>query len=184
MSFIYVGRLDELKGIKVLFEAWNMMGESAPGLMVCGMGPLEKWCKDYIKKNKLANIDMKGKIENTEVKKLIAQSDALILPTLWYEGFPMTIVEAYSVGTPVIGSNVGNVGCLIEDGVTGWKFETGSSQDLVRTVRSIKNYDLSEMHKNSFKRAFTDYSQDNNYKILSLIYSHIQRETKRVYPRH
>lgn len=179
MSFIYVGRLDELKGIKVLFEAWKMMGESAPGLMVCGMGALEEWCKEYIKENKLTSIEMKGKVENSEAKKLIARSEALILPTLLYEGFPMTIVEAYSVGIPVIGSNIGNVGCLIEDGVTGWKFESGSPRDLVRVIRSINNYDLSEIYRNSYKRALTEYSQDNNYRMLFLMYSRIQEYTER-----
>lgn len=166
MSFIYVGRLDELKGIKVLFEAWKMMGESAPELIVCGIGPLEEWCKEYIKENQLTNIDMRGKVENTEAKKLIAQSEALILPTLWYEGFPMVIVEAYSAGTPVIGSDIGNVGCLIEDGVTGWKFEAGSPQDLSRLLKEKKPFsglDIAKHYRDN-------YTEDVNYTKIKAIY--------------
>lgn len=69
--------------------------------------------------HRLNKIEMRGKVSNSEAKKLMSESQALILPDLWYEGFPMTIVEAYSVGYPVIGSNIGNVGCLIEESVTG-----------------------------------------------------------------
>ena len=51
MSFIYVGRLDELKGVRTLFEAWKMMMDNAPELKVCGTGPLEDWCREFIDKH-------------------------------------------------------------------------------------------------------------------------------------
>ena len=58
--FIYVGRLDELKGIKIPFDAWKQMGASAPHLIVCGTGPLEDWCNNFLKDNPDLNIEMKG----------------------------------------------------------------------------------------------------------------------------
>ena len=47
MSFIFVGRLEALKGIEVLFEAWKLMADDAPGLIVCGRGPLDDWCRQH-----------------------------------------------------------------------------------------------------------------------------------------
>ena len=57
------------------------------------------------------------------MRKLVANSKALILPTRWYEGFPMSIVEAYSVGTPVICSVLGNIGNVVKEGIIGCKCE-------------------------------------------------------------
>lgn len=62
------------------------------------------------------------------MKKILANSKALILPTQLYEGFPMSIVEAYSVGTPVIGSNIGNVKSVIEERITGVIFTPTSKK--------------------------------------------------------
>ena len=167
MSFIYVGRLDELKGIKVLFEAWKIMESEAPELIICGTGPLENWCKRYILSHGLRKIEMKGKLPNSEVKKLMSESQALILPTLWYEGFPMTIVEAYSVGCPVIGSDTGNVGCLIEEDVTGWKVDAGDSIGLSQRILHFGIFDRNRI-KDIYKEKYTD---NQNLLRLETIYS-------------
>ena len=50
-QFVFAGRLDKLKGIDFLFEAWKRMGEGAPKLIVCGTGPMEEWCKSFIRQN-------------------------------------------------------------------------------------------------------------------------------------
>ena len=132
-QFVFVGRLEKLKGIDVLFEAWAAMGDAAPKLVVCGSGPMEEWCKEFIAERNISNIQLLGQVDNKTAKELMAHSLALIFPTQWYEGFPMTIVEAYSVGTPVIGPDMGNVGDLIEEGVTGWKYR----DDLISLLEGI-----------------------------------------------
>lgn len=165
MSLIYVGRLDELKGVRILFKAWRLMGANAPQLVVCGSGSLEDWCKGEAVD---LNIKMMGFVDNDEAKRLIGQSNALILPTLWYEGFPMTILEAYSVGTPVICSDLGNAGAVVEEGVTGWKFETGSAEALARAVIHWK--DIREGVK---KEYITKYASEANYKSLKSIYDKV-----------
>lgn len=168
-QYIFAGRLEKLKGIDILFEAWKQMGDSAPALIVCGTGPMEDWCKDFIVKNKLRNIEIRGFVPNIEAKKLIANSKALILPTQCYEGFPMTIVEAYSVGTPVIGSNIGNAGSVIEEGITGAKFEYNSCYSLVDAVRRIPNYEIKIC--STTKATYVEkYSEEQNYQTLEAIY--------------
>lgn len=161
-GFIFAGRLDELKGIKVLIEAWKYLGTNAPHLTICGTGPLEEWC---IEQTKGLNVEMKGFVPNKEVKRLIAHSQALILPTLWYEGFPMSIVEAYSVGTPVICSELGNVGAAVEDNITGWKFTVNDFKELAKKVMEWK--DISDSVFAVYKE---EYSSEANYKRLIEIY--------------
>lgn len=166
--FIYAGRLDSSKGIAVLFEAWRIMGVDGPELTVCGTGPMESWCRAYIEFNSLMNVKLLGRVSNMNTKELIADSKALILPTRWYEGFPMTIVESYSVGTPVIGADIGNVGIIVEEGVTGWKFIPDSVVSLHNAVRRVE--DISE----SVIRVFNErYTSECNYKVLRGIYEQV-----------
>lgn len=168
-QYIFAGRLDELKGIDILFEAWKQMGDGAPTLIVCGTGPMEDWCREFIATNKISNIEMRGFVPNNEAKKLIANSKSLILPTQWYEGFPMTIVEAYSVGTPVIGSDLGNTGSVVEEGTTGAKFEYNSCDSLINAVRRISNYGSGI--SSTTKAIYVErYSEEQNYQILIAAY--------------
>ncbi len=163
-GFIFAGRLDELKGVRILIEAWKLMGVDAPHLTIYGIGPLEEWCATQIKENNL-NAEMNGFAPNELVKEFISKSQALILPTLWYEGFPMSIVEAYSVGTPVICSDIGNAGSVVEEGVSGWKFEPGDSKGLVNKVLNWS--DISKSVKQVYE---SKYTAEENYKRLLEIY--------------
>lgn len=166
-QYIFVGRLDKLKGIDLLLKAWKEMGTSAPVLVICGTGPLESWCRTFIQANAI-NAKMLGFVPNNEARKLIAKSKALILPTQWYEGFPMSIVEAYSVGTPVICSDLGNPGILVDNGITGSKFKANSVDGLITAIKEKK-----DMHKSILLNYDNLYTQETNYNKLVKIYSGI-----------
>ena len=168
-QFIYVGRLEEIKGIDVLLNAWKLLDEDAPELLVCGKGPLEEWAKDFVKENKLSKIKLLGFVPNEQVKKMIGKSKALILPTQVYEGFPMTIAEAYASGTPVIGSDLGNTGSLIENGKTGLKFKHTSAESLAEAVLMVQK------EFEGFPEEFIGlYSAESNYKSMKNIYETIK----------
>lgn len=167
-QFVYVGRLDPLKGIDILLNAWKKVDFGVGNLVICGIGPMREWCDEFIKVNKLENIELLGFVENNLVRKIISESKALILPTQWYEGFPMTIVEAYSEGTPVIGSDIGNTGSLIINGLTGMKFKFNSIEELTSIINSFDKV------KDKFKvRDFytKNYNYNENYNILKKIYT-------------
>lgn len=165
-QFVFAGRLDKLKGIDLLLKAWEKIGEGAPKLIICGIGPLEKWCREFIKKNRI-NADMLGFVSNEKVKKLVANSKALILPTQWYEGFPMSIVEAFSVGTPVICSDLGNAGSIVINGVNGYKFAHRSYNQLIEAIKKI---DIG-IYQKTFDDFQDKYSKEVNYEILREIYN-------------
>lgn len=164
-QFVYVGRLDKLKGVDLLLHAWKKLNVEDWKLVLCGIGPLEEWCKAYIKENSLKNVEFKGFVENARAREIIGKSKALILPTRWYEGFPMTIAESYAVGTPVIGSNLGNAGDLIAEGNTGWKFLPDSVEELVLVLQKAMKQPMI-LKKDQIEK----YSEESNYQLLRNIY--------------
>ncbi len=171
-QYVFVGRIERLKGIDILLQAWrqveNSQGERTPKLIICGTGPMEEWCKNYIEENGLRTVEMRGFIPNRKIGKILAESRALILPTQCYEGFPMTILEAYGVGTPVICSDIGNAGSIVTDKVTGLKFRYDEPEDLADKIRAFED------------RPFTvgceierQYSASVNYLQLMEIYQSV-----------
>ena len=167
-QMIYVGRLEEIKGVDILLEAWRILGKDAPQLIMCGTGPMMEWCREYVEKWSLANVTIAGFVENEKVRQMIAESQALILPTQVYEGFPMTILEAMSVGTPVIGAHLGNVGTLVKENVNGICFDSKSAEDLACAVRRLNvSYD-------SVLACYEElYSPEANYNTLKGIYESV-----------
>lgn len=164
-QFVYAGRLEEIKGIDLLLRAWSRLDPKEFKLVVYGTGSMEQWCREYIEKEQLSNVELKGFLDNEAVKKVIGQSKALILPTRWYEGFPMTIAEAYSVGTPVIVSDLGNAGNLVEEGKCGYKFRPDSEESLCSAVEKLKD-SFHGMEREWIER----YSEESNYEQLRKIY--------------
>ena len=169
-QFVFAGRLEKIKGIDFLLEAWKQMGGKAPKLIICGVGPMEEWCREYINKNRL-NAEMKGYIPNAEVQKIISESKALIFPTQLYEGFPMSIVEAFSTGTPVICPDFGNAGSIVSDHVTGYKYVKDSLESLISAVENVDGR-ISESTYNEF---LEKYTEDHNYRQLTDIYAEARR---------
>ena len=177
--YIFAGRIDELKGIKVLLQAWKLLQqkEIVPELYICGKGPLVSWCEEYLEKNNLTNIKLLGFIDNGKVRELISTSKGLVLPTQWYEGFPVSIVEALSVGTPVIGSNIGNVGDIIIDGITGKKINGKDPLSLCNAIESLeKEYTFN--HKEISNICKATYGEVRNYETLIAIYNDIMEKNK------
>ena len=122
--------------------------------------------------NQMRNVHLKGFVPNEEVQEIIAQSAALILPTQVYEGFPMTIVEAYGKGTPVIASDLGNAGNLVISGITGKRFSYQSAEALADAVRNFEIYDSAQIREIYQEK----YSAEKNYEELQRIYEHVSHK--------
>ena len=160
---LYAGRLYSPKGIEYLLKAWKYVDRYE--LLVFGAGPLREWCDKFIKDNEITNIKMMGTIPNNELADYVAESKAQILPTQWFEGFPMVLVEAFACGTPVLGSDIGNVNDIIKEGINGLHFKHDDPKDIARAVNSI--FDMVD----STKKVSDDlYSPEANYQELIKIY--------------
>lgn len=171
-QIVYAGRIEKIKGIDVLLQAWMKLGDKAPELVICGSGNLESWCNEYISNNEIGNVRMLGQVSNEEAKQLVGESMAIIYPTQWYEGFPMAIAEAYTMGTPILAADIGNVGKLVDEGVSGFKFKSNSAVSLAKTVEKFMEAPirLPDEYRNK-------YTAENNYKILKQIYEDVRRKS-------
>lgn len=170
-QFVYIGRIERQKGIHVLLKAWDFLGAKAPRLIICGTGREKDICERYLEKGQLSMVKLRGVVPNEEVKAILRASSALIMPTQWYEGFPMVIVEAYSVGTAVIGSDIGNTADLVRDGVTGIHFRHDDPHALERAVRRIQQHPLDPER---IREVYTaEFTAERNYRVLLDIYDRI-----------
>jgi len=128
---------------------------------------MEDWCRRFIADNGL-NAEMRGFVSNDEVLALIAESRGALMPTQCYESFPMGIVEAYSAGTPVICSDFGNAGALVEEGVTGFKFRRDDAGALAQAVGRLAGNEA--IHASTFSVYRENYTAEKNYSELMAIY--------------
>lgn len=120
--FLFASRMDVSKGIFVLLRAWEIYEKNADEpkeLVLCSSGPEEDAVREYIQTHALRHVQMLGQLSHDEVLSKMKHALAVCLPTQWYEGFPVVIAESFACGTPVIGSNIGNVGTLVSHGETG-----------------------------------------------------------------
>ncbi|MBV8126003.1 MAG: glycosyltransferase family 4 protein [Burkholderiaceae bacterium] len=122
-GFLFVGRLSHEKGVSTLAEAWRHGGVNVR-LAVAGSGPSADLLKN------LPGVDMLGALPLAQVQQRMASAAALVLPSIWYENFPRTLVEALGAGLPVIASRIGALASLVSEGRTGLLFEPGNAADL------------------------------------------------------
>lgn len=160
---VFAARLDESKGVRILLAAWEHMGDAAPRLLLCGTGPLEEECRRTAEK--LPRVTMCGFVPNDKLRAILPHATALVLPTQWYEGFPVTIAEAYAAGIPVLGSAIGNVGALVRT-YGGITFDQSSPEALAAAVQECL------AHPPALRRDAMAplLSAEANYRLLAEIY--------------
>jgi len=128
--FLYVGRISSEKGVQVLVKAFNDLPHIK--VRIAGDGPDKaSLMSDH---PSAANIEFLGDCSHSEILELMKASMALILPSIWYEGLPYVMLEAFSTGTPVIASNLGAMASVIEDGKNGLVFAPGSVKELKSAI--------------------------------------------------
>lgn len=164
---LYYGRITEEKGIKTLIDVMAKFKNVT--LKIAGTGPLLA----KLKKEASQNIEFLGFISGTELLNTIEHSSFVIVPSEWYENNPLTIIEAYSYGKPVIGANIGGIPEIINEGKTGYIFNSGDEKSLENVIKkalmnSEAQYKI--LSQNSRKFAETNFSPDNYYTKLISIY--------------
>lgn len=170
---LFVGRLSTEKGADILIEAWKSLPDIP--LRIVGDGP-ERARLEAIAP---ANVTFCGLLSRENVRQEMRCASALIMPSIWYEGFPMTIVEAYSSSLPVITSKLGSMAEIITHGENGLHFNPGDSVDLANTVWSAfsKIEALEKMGKSARKTYEALYTPKKNLELLEGIYASAIRES-------
>ena len=114
---LYAGRLEELKGLRTVLAAWKLLESdpAAPRLVVAGDGPLDAWARE----NAGPNVEFVGRLAPGALHAEMARSLAVAAASLCYESFALGPAEAHVLGTPVLASDIGNVGAAVTPGVDG-----------------------------------------------------------------
>lgn len=168
-QYVYVGRLDAIKGIRFLLEAWREFPDKK--LIICGSGPEEAWIKKYIQENQMSQVECLGQIPYEEVLNIIGESKALVMPTLWYEGQGLVLLESYAVGTPVLASDLGNPGNITISGVTGYHFTPGDVSSFKEAIKKLET--KTEWDTKSIYEKY--YAPEANYEKLKQIYDYAEK---------
>ena len=171
-GFLFVGRVSKEKGVEDLIDTWLDHELEIP-LTIIGDGDIKEVLQKKSETNKY--ITWLGHQNKETVYKWLTKVKALILPSIWFEGFPMTLAESMAVGTPSIVSNIGSQHTIIKDGKSGLHFQVSNKKDLCNKVMSLNNDSklvkkLSEGARSTYLKNFTE---DANYSELMNIYQSV-----------
>jgi glycosyltransferase involved in cell wall biosynthesis len=170
-DYCFIGRFIDEKGVKTLLNAIKSNKDEI--FLFVGFGPLLYLINEEAKYNK--NIHIKFAQNDNEVKMLLKKSRWLIIPSITFENNPLVILESWSVGTPVFGSNHGGIKELLEIGGTlKYGFKAGKTTSLNSSLQQTKNISLSNYKNLSIKaqNCFNDFFSDSiHFNNLMKIYN-------------
>lgn len=129
-GLLFAGRLAPEKGIDVLLDAAEFTGLP---LTIVGDGPL----MPYVKDRATERITVLGWESPTRVSELLSGAAAAVVPSIWYENAPLSVLEPMACGTPVVASAIGGIPELVRDGMDGLLVEPGSASSLAAAFRAI-----------------------------------------------
>ncbi len=167
---LYYGRVVREKGVETLVNAMAHLPQYK--LKVVGRGPL----LDSLKQKHLPNVEFVGYKTGNDLFDLVRNATYVVVPSQWEENNPMTIIEAYSHGIPVLGSRIGGIPEIIEEGRTGFTFDAFDIDDLMCTIAtamqvSSEQYDFLSASAHSFARQH--FASDTHYSHLMDIYNSV-----------
>ncbi len=167
---LFAGRLSPEKGIDVLLSAWKGLAHDLP-LWILGDGPLRPQVEEAAAHD--PRIRYLGFKPGAEVLTIMREARFLVVPSLWYEGLPRTIVESLAVGTPIVVSKIGPLESLGRPEAGGFGFDVGQPTSLVSAIHQLLiEPDRLQMARRSARAEFErSYSAEGNYQSLMDIYA-------------
>lgn len=169
--YVYVGRLEKLKGTELLVDAFAKLPDRK--LVIMGNGPLEEILKKRIADNGYKNIVMAGRVTGEDYVKFLGGAQAVISSSQCYETFGMSIAESYSLSVPAIAGDIGNIGDIVKEGVTGIHFQYDSPDALIGAVKRFETMNRDGLAANARRYYEDNLTPQSNYGRLKEIYDDI-----------
>jgi len=165
---LYIGRLSSEKGVETFIKAFEKIDKIE--LLIAGDGPLKSELKHLASYNK--RIKFLDFLQKREIYKLIKNSSIVVLPSKCYENFPYSILEAFALGKPVIGSRIGGIPELVKDGENGLLFEPGNANELAEKIKWMIAHpkERQEMGQRARELVKREYTPEMHYKQLMAVY--------------
>lgn len=173
---LYVGRLSEEKGLMTALEAWQLLGLSSAEqeFHIIGDGPLEEEARAFVERHNLDSVRFLGRKTSLEALHAMKFARMLIFPSLLYETFGKSMIEAFSGGTPVIASRLGALAEVVVDGRTGFHFAVGSAENLascIERMNALSSAEYETMRCAARTEYETHYTAEANMQLLERIYA-------------
>jgi glycosyltransferase involved in cell wall biosynthesis len=172
-SFVYFGRLSEEKGLLTLLRAAK--GVPDISLKIIGDGPMREQLSTMVKRDGISNVSFLGYLTGTALKTEICSAGAVVLASECYENNPLSLIEAFALGKPVIGSRIGGIPELIREGSTGLTFNTGDSDDLMAKLKFFRDNpdEATRMGINARRFVEANLGPEKYYQALMEIYQRV-----------
>lgn len=177
---LYVGRLSEEKGLMTALKAWRSLhiGNSKQELHIIGEGPMEKEARAFVAQHNLDTVRFLGGKPFSEALYAMKFARMLIFPSLLYETFGKSMIEAFSGGTPVIASRLGALAEVVSDGHTGFHFAVGNAENLAESIQRMNALSPDEyatMRRAARTEYEAHYTAEANMHRLENIYAECVR---------
>lgn len=178
---LYFGRLAKEKGILYLLNAISKARKEIENikLYIAGIGPEEEKIKEIISRNKLdKNVKLLGFLNHDKVKEYVSKSSIVVVPSIWYENCPYSVLETQAIGKPIIGSNLGGIPELVKDNENGLIYKYNDTDELSNKILELyKNDELKKkFSKNAKEYAKNEYNKENYYKEIMKIYKGVVKK--------
>lgn len=173
-SILFAGRITEEKGIWLLLEIARALPKIP--FKIAGTGPEFESVKCKVKSEKLLNIEMLGFQEKAQMQKLIAGARLVIVPSIWYENYPLAVLEAQAAGKAVLASDSGGIPEMIENWQTGFLARRGKAADFIDKIKEIY-YDealLDRVGKAAAEAVGIRNDPERHYQEMLKIYENVQ----------
>jgi glycosyltransferase involved in cell wall biosynthesis len=167
---LFVGRLDENKGVRTLLRAWALLRPYVP-MRIVGDGPLGEEVRSAAAQD--SRLQWLGRRPHAEVYAMMGEARLAVIPSINYEGFPKVLAEAYAAGTPAVVSGLGALAELVSDGRTGVHFRPGDPADLAAKIERLWRDEacLAAMRREARGEFEQKYTADPNYEKLMQVYA-------------
>lgn len=171
---LYFGRIEKVKGLEVLLDAIELIPDNIK-IFIAGEGEYKNEMLGRIEKSDVLRkrIQYIGFLKGQELSNAIQQAKFVIVPSIWYETFGLTVVEAMASSKPVIGSNIGGISEIIEDGETGYLVFPNNKEQLAERIETLYNDNslIKEMGLKARARVETKFSKESHFAKLKEIYN-------------
>lgn len=160
-QLLYLGRLAEAKGVRLLMAAWDEIaadgGVGVP-LVIAGTGPLEPEVAAWAAGRD--DVRYVGLYDTAECQKAIARSVAVVAPSTWLEAFGLVVVEAMAAGVPAVAAGHGAFVELVDDGATGLLHRPGEAASLASRIRRVaadpvRNREMGRAARRRYEQGFS-----------------------------
>ena len=168
---LFAGRLSPEKRVETLLAAWSKLQEPVP-LKIVGDGPDREALERQARQSNIKGVEFVGRLPRPGTIEMIQGARFLLFPSEWYEGFPVTICEAFACGTPVICSRLGAMEEVVADGETGFHFEPGAAEELAARASWAWDHpdEMRQMGRRARGEFEAKYTAVSNYPLLMGIY--------------